>query len=52
MQQVPGSEYVDVADARHMVAGDSNDMFSNALIEFLDRKIPTTRRHAPSLPKL
>ena len=52
VQQVPGSEYVDVADARHMVAGDSNDMFSNALIEFLDRKIPTARRHAPSLPKL
>jgi pimeloyl-ACP methyl ester carboxylesterase len=34
---VPHAEYVDVPDAHHMVAGDRNDMFANAVIEFLDR---------------
>ena len=81
VQQIPGAEFVDVADARHMVragarergpgvcladststcrgyacvprrvdsrvqvAGDSNDVFSSALIAFLDRKIPEAQRH-------
>jgi pimeloyl-ACP methyl ester carboxylesterase len=38
---VPHAEYVDVADARHMVAGDRNDHFSSAVMDFLgklDRK--------------
>jgi len=38
---VPHAEYVDVADARHMVAGDRNDHFSAAVMDFLrklDRK--------------
>ena len=38
---VPHAEYVDVADARHMVAGDRNDHFSAAVMGFLgklDRK--------------
>ncbi|HEX2653943.1 MAG TPA: alpha/beta fold hydrolase [Xanthobacteraceae bacterium] len=34
---VPHAEYVDVAGARHMVAGDSNDRFSVAIHEFLVR---------------
>jgi pimeloyl-ACP methyl ester carboxylesterase len=34
---VPHAEYVDVADARHMVAGDSNDRFSAAVVEFVQR---------------
>jgi pimeloyl-ACP methyl ester carboxylesterase len=34
-----GSEFVDVADARHMVAGDSNGVFTTAVVEFLTRKL-------------
>jgi pimeloyl-ACP methyl ester carboxylesterase len=34
---VPHAEYVDVADAAHMVAGDRNDAFTTAVAEFLQR---------------
>jgi len=34
-----GSEFVDVADARHMVAGDSNDAFTAAVVDFLTRTL-------------
>ena len=34
---VPHAEYVDVADAAHMIAGDKNDIFTSAVVEFLDR---------------
>ncbi|MET0277762.1 MAG: alpha/beta hydrolase [Pseudorhodoplanes sp.] len=37
LQLVPHAEYVDVADARHMVAGDANDHFATAVLEFLGR---------------
>jgi pimeloyl-ACP methyl ester carboxylesterase len=33
----PSAEYVDVADARHMVAGDRNDVFAGAIMTFLGR---------------
>ena len=33
----PSVEYVDVADAAHMVAGDRNDVFRSAVVDFLDR---------------
>lgn len=33
----PQSEYVNVTDAAHMVAGDRNDVFGNAMIDFLGR---------------
>ena len=33
----PHAEYVDVAAAAHMIAGDRNDAFSDAVIEFLRR---------------
>jgi pimeloyl-ACP methyl ester carboxylesterase len=36
---VPHAEFVDVEGAGHMVAGDRNDTFSDAVIEFLDRKV-------------
>jgi pimeloyl-ACP methyl ester carboxylesterase len=36
-----GSEFVDVADARHMVAGDSNSVFTTAVVDFLVRKLKT-----------
>jgi pimeloyl-ACP methyl ester carboxylesterase len=32
---VPHATYVDVSGARHMVAGDRNDQFANAIKEFL-----------------
>jgi pimeloyl-ACP methyl ester carboxylesterase len=34
---VPHAEYVDVADAAHMIAGDRNDVFTEAVVAFLDR---------------
>jgi pimeloyl-ACP methyl ester carboxylesterase len=36
---VPSAEYVDVPGARHMVAGDQNDIFTFAVVEFLDRTV-------------
>jgi pimeloyl-ACP methyl ester carboxylesterase len=35
LQLVPHAKFVDVAGARHMVAGDRNDAFSAAIVEFL-----------------
>jgi pimeloyl-ACP methyl ester carboxylesterase len=34
---VPHAEYVDVSDAGHMVAGDSNDVFSRVVLDFVQR---------------
>jgi pimeloyl-ACP methyl ester carboxylesterase len=39
----PGAEYVDVAEARHMVAGDRNDIFANAILAFLGARFPRER---------
>jgi pimeloyl-ACP methyl ester carboxylesterase len=33
----PKSEYLNIAEAGHMVAGDRNDMFGKAVVEFLTR---------------
>lgn len=41
-QLIPHAETVDVAGAGHMVAGDRNDRFNDAVIEFLDRVIRPT----------
>jgi pimeloyl-ACP methyl ester carboxylesterase len=48
----PHAEYVNVQSAAHMVAGDRNDIFGNAVIEFLSRSVPVRgeplqRGHAP-----
>ena len=40
LDAAPGAEFVDVAGAGHMVAGDRNDAFSEAVLEFLERRIP------------
>jgi pimeloyl-ACP methyl ester carboxylesterase len=40
----PHSEYVNVHGAAHMVAGDRNDIFADAVIEFLSRAIPVGDR--------
>jgi pimeloyl-ACP methyl ester carboxylesterase len=39
LEMVPHAEYVDVEDASHMVAGDRNDVFCEAVIDFLTRKL-------------
>jgi non-heme chloroperoxidase len=39
----PHSEYVNVTGAAHMVAGDRNDIFGNAVISFLRRVVPAGR---------
>jgi pimeloyl-ACP methyl ester carboxylesterase len=37
---IPHAEFVDVQDAAHMIAGDRNDAFNAAVIEFLERVCP------------
>ena len=37
LRLVPHAEYVDVSGAGHMVAGDDNDVFSVAVLDFLSR---------------
>ena len=45
LQQIPGARLADVSGAAHMVAGDQNDAFSRAVIDFLERDIrPTLAR--------
>lgn len=39
---IPHAEIVDVAGAGHMVAGDRNDRFNDAVIEFLERAVRPT----------
>jgi pimeloyl-ACP methyl ester carboxylesterase len=39
-EMIPHAEIVDVAGAGHMVAGDRNDRFTAAVVEFLDRQFP------------
>ncbi len=40
LELVPHAEYVDVAGAGHMVAGDRNDLFNDAVVDFLTRTLP------------
>ena len=42
LDAIPGARLVDVGDAAHMVAGDQNDAFSNAVVEFLETDIRPT----------
>lgn len=37
---IPGAQFVDVADAGHMIAGDDNDRFTAAVLRFLDEHCP------------
>jgi peroxiredoxin len=32
----PDAKFVDVSGAGHMVAGDRNDLFTDAIVDFLD----------------
>ena len=40
----PSSQYVNVTDAGHMVAGERNDIFANSVIDFLARMVPVASR--------
>jgi pimeloyl-ACP methyl ester carboxylesterase len=37
---VPHAEFVDIADAHHMVAGDANDAFNDAVFTFVEKQTP------------
>ncbi len=39
LARIPGSTVVDVDGAAHMIAGDRNDAFSDAVIDFLEQRI-------------
>ncbi len=34
---VPHSDFVDVSDAGHMIAGDKNDVFTDAILQFMEK---------------
>jgi pimeloyl-ACP methyl ester carboxylesterase len=44
LEMVPHAEYVNLADAHHMVAGDRNDVFTDTVKEFLLRRFPPEGR--------
>lgn len=37
LELVPHAQFQDIADAAHMVAGDSNDVFAQAVVDFIGR---------------
>ena len=41
---IPHAEFVDIADAAHMVTGDHNDAFAGAVVEFLTRTVSVAGR--------
>ncbi len=45
LRQVPHAKYADISNAGHMVAGDRNDLFTDAVLAFL-----TEIREAPQTP--
>jgi pimeloyl-ACP methyl ester carboxylesterase len=40
-ESIPHAEHVDVTDAAHMIAGDRNDAFNEAVLDFLERRVPS-----------
>jgi pimeloyl-ACP methyl ester carboxylesterase len=40
LEMVPHAEFVDITDADHMVAGDANDAFNDAVFTFVDKQTP------------
>jgi pimeloyl-ACP methyl ester carboxylesterase len=43
LELVPHAEFVDIAGAHHMVAGDANDAFNEAVFAFLDKLLARKR---------
>jgi non-heme chloroperoxidase len=48
LELCPHAEYVNVEGAAHMVAGDRNDIFAQAVIDFLRRTVPTDGEPTPT----
>jgi pimeloyl-ACP methyl ester carboxylesterase len=46
LEVCPHAQYVSVPGAAHMVAGDRNDNFANAVVNFLGRTVPVGREPA------
>jgi pimeloyl-ACP methyl ester carboxylesterase len=44
LEMVPHAKFVDIADADHMVAGDANDAFNDAVFRFIDKQIGSQER--------
>jgi pimeloyl-ACP methyl ester carboxylesterase len=40
LEMVPQAEFVDISDAHHMVAGDANDAFNDAVFTFIEKQTP------------
>ena len=40
LEMVPQAEFVDISDAHHMVAGDANDAFNEAVFTFVEKQTP------------
>lgn len=40
LEMAPHAEYVDVKNAAHMIAGDKNDVFMSAIVDFVSRLPP------------
>jgi pimeloyl-ACP methyl ester carboxylesterase len=40
LELVPHAEFVDITGAHHMVAGDANDEFNDAVFAFVDKQTP------------
>ena len=49
IESCPHAEYVNITGAGHMVAGDRNDVFGTAVVDFLSRAVPVggDPAHAP-----
>lgn len=45
LQFAPQATYTDIADAGHMVVGDRNDAFTDAIVRFLGQHAPIARAH-------
>lgn len=48
LARVPGSRLVDVSGAAHMVAGDQNDAFADAVVDFLEHDVRPTLPGVPA----
>jgi pimeloyl-ACP methyl ester carboxylesterase len=49
---VPHAEYVDISDAHHMVAGDANDAFNDAVFAFVEKQTWSgSTRAEPASPR-
>jgi peroxiredoxin len=42
VSKMPNAQYVDVADAAHMVVGDKNDIFAAQTLAFLRKHLPSS----------